>query len=559
MTVLVYDVGVYDTDTYGLNVPPVVTPGDVKPPLELHAELVAPDGTRHRWASERTDPGQRPQGVSFASKRFEGWERGSCALSRPPERDYPDLGLFDGFNLIGYDGTVAYEGMLGQVPRSTPFDIGVEATGWMAHARHRKFREVYVHQLMSDWHEAPLFRQAELAVAGNPQAKIQAQAGADGIVFNIPNEAVPQFERKEMWYEAPPGVTLKMAAYIGVRTGAFTSFDAPTLNVTDRPDDTPIEQYALSLTNSVQVQAFTTARRKVFLLVRANTAVTPAAGDQERYSRMAVYGNHSVPEVSVFGEPYGYYASDLIKDICSRWCPRLNTGGVQATTWPVPQAAWHDRTDPYDAWLELNKFHLWELAVWEDRTLHYGPSDLTDYDWQVRTTDPGVQVSLQGDSTDHLANYCVVQFQNSRTGEQDEVSPDTHPELRDLSVENPANRHGLNVEFGISLSDPTDADSAAQIGRVKLAENNQPKAIGTITFKGHIRDRAGHWQQGWKVRASDTVAITDWPNNRPRLIGEVAWDHTSKTGTIAVDSTLPRIDAYLDRFGTQLRAQGLSS
>jgi hypothetical protein len=232
---------------------------------------------------------------------------------------------------------------------------------------------------------------------------------------------------------------------------------------------------------------------------------------------------------------------------------------VQDTTWPVPHAAWLDRIDPYDAWLELNRYHLWELAVWEDRTLHYGPSDLTDYDWEVRTTDPGVQVGLQGDDIEDLFNYCVVQFQNVRTGEQDEVSPDTHPELRDLSVENPANRHGLPKEFGVTLSDPTDPDSAAQIGRAKLAEANQPKLPGTITFRGHVRDRAGHWQQGWKVRAGDTVAITNFPNSRPRLIGEASWDHSTKTGTIAVDGVLPRVDAFLDRQSTALRAAGLTS
>lgn len=533
-----------------------------KPSLSLHAELVAADGTRYRWASERTDPANVPTGISFASKRFEGWERGSAQLTRPIARDWLDLGLFDGFTLVGYDGSVAYEGMLGQVPRSTPHGIGVETTGWMAHSRHRKFRAVYVDADKTRWQEAPLDRRAEIAAAGSPQGKVPASAAADGLVWDVPNEQIPLNEHSELWYALPPGVHATTIIYRGARSGTWTGFEAPTLYGSNVKGVTGLVSTALTLDNTLRFSAaLSTACRYLFLRTLASGGpVTPPAGTQQRYPVAAVYGTHGLTvheSASSTSDPWGFYASDIIRDICSRFCPRLNTAGVKDTTWVVSQAAWHDRTDPYDAWLDLNRYHLWELEVWEDRTLHYRPSDLRDYQWEVRTTDPGVQVDLQGDSTDHLANYAVVQFVNTRTGEQDEVSPDTHPELRDESAENPANRHGLDVEFGITLSSPENPDAAAQIGRAALAEHNQPRAVGTITFKGHIRDRAGHWQPGWKVRAGETVAITDWPNNRPRLIGEAAWDHQTKTGTVAVDSTLKRIDAYLDRLNTSLRAAGL--
>jgi hypothetical protein len=77
---------------------------------------------------------------------------------------------------------------------------------------------------------------------------------------------------------------------------------------------------------------------------------------------------------------------------------------------------------------------------------------------------------------------------------------------------------------------------ALQFGRMKLADSNQAKEAGTITVQGHIRDRAGHWQPVWKVRAGDTVAITDFPNARPRLIVETSYDHSSYTLNMSVDS-----------------------
>lgn len=542
-----------------------------RPPLDLHAELAAPDGTRHRWASERTDPGERPQNINFASKRFEGWERGSCQLLRPIDRDWPDLGLFDGIVLVGYDGSVAYEGMLSQIPRSTPNAIGVEATGWMAHARHRKFREIYVDRDLSRWRGPAAARRLDMITNGfanhdfsvTPDVNTGAPALRTAVRGPWTATSLPD---SSAWYDSG-GIPIGKLGYAWARSttidpataswewaAALSDSDANLASV-----DSSGNLRAAGPGTGATLTATTDTRVFAAVFLRFNAAGGEDGKDYEvQWTALPVFGNHGL--TTIMGPALdGFAASDIIKDIAARFCPRLNTRGVQDTSWPVPQAAWLDRTDPYDAWLELNKYHLRELEVWEDRTLHYRPGDLTDHDWEVRTTDPGVSVQVQGDSTDHLANYAVVQFQNVLTGGQDEVSPDTHPELRDDSTDNPANRHGLEVEFGVTLSSPIDPDSAAQIGRALLAENNQPRGVGTITFKGHLRDRAGHWQQGWKVRAGQAVAVTNWPNNRPRLIGEVVWDHQTKTGTIAVDSTLRRVDAFLDRNATALRAAGLAS
>lgn len=541
----------------------VVPPQPFKPPLAVHAELVAADGTRYRWSDERFDPGDILTGASWASKRYEGFERWSGTLRRPFSGEFPDLELFNTVSMVGYDGSVAHEARIEQIPRTSPNEIGVEATGWMAHGRDRKFNEVYVDQDQSAWHDPPLWRRTELALAGSGQGKITAGADATGLVFTAPNEPLGQLETAELWYDAPVGVKVVKVYYQAVSAGNFSGFEGNLLWATDATaavsgyDSTP-----LTFNNTMNLASLTTGRRSLMIrrFVTLPGGVTPPQGTQDTISRMAVYGTHGLALSSIVpGDAGGVVASDVVRDIAARFCPLLDASGVQTTTYPIPHLVFKDRTEPYDAFLEVNKYHLWNLAVWEDRRLHFEPFDLTDYTWSVRTTDPGVQIQLQGDSTDHLANYAVVEFTNLVTGAQDQVGPDQYPELRDDSAENPANRHGLLKEFGVQLSTPTSPDGAAQIGRAALAENNQPVAPGTITFTGHVRDRAGNWQPGWKVRAGDTIAILDHPNDRPRLVVEFQWDHDRKQGTVGVDSTLARLDAYLDRVATAVQAANVSA
>jgi hypothetical protein len=70
---------------------------------------------------------------------------------------------------------------------------------------------------------------------------------------------------------------------------------------------------------------------------------------------------------------------------------------------------------------------------------------------------------------------------------------------------------------------------ALEIGRAALAEYNQPKAPGTATKRGYIKDRQGNEQPVWKVRAGDRVNITDYPDGRNHLVFETSYDHNNQT------------------------------
>jgi hypothetical protein len=543
-----------------------------KPPLELSVVITAPDGTEHHWASHKAAQ-DRPSGVQFSTASMDGFKTASLTLPRRIDLDWPDLNLFDDVALIGADGSVAYEGRVSAQPRQldASHSITVQAVGWMAHAKDRKLTEIYVDRDFGHWGPVSVqyrFNNGASFAQTDPTVLQDADTGQpaleQGVVGDWDATGQPDAEAV---YDAR-GIAIGSLYYAWKKSGSVDNTLAGwKWNTVLAPDDTLATG---DLTANLRaagpgtgtLTATTSSRKYAATQFYWDGGVSTAKG--VRYSIfwtvLAVYGNHGLTKrgTNSATEAQGFYASDVIKNIAGRFCPKLNTAGVQDTTYAIPQLAFIDPVHPYDAFLACNAYHLWRLAVWENKTLTYGPVDLSDYDWQVRLSDPGVTVELQGDDTSSLANGIVVTFQDVNKGAQRRLTPDDHSELADDAVENPANRAGLQVWTEIPLSAPTTEDAALQIGRIALAEFNQPKAPGTITVRGHIRDRAGHWQPVWRVRADDTIAIVDHPNDRPRLVQETSYSHDSQTMQIAVDGSFKRLDAVLDRLGTALSAANLA-
>lgn len=537
------------------------------PPLDLAVEITDAGGVRTRWDSGDSIAGNRPQDISFSTKRGDGFAEGSVTLSRRIDRDYVDLHLFDDVAIFGIDGSVAYEGRVAAQPRSfsQAHSISVQLAGWMSHARDQPFTEIYVDRDLSAWQAPSRARQAALVSSNfgihNSQATRDVSNTFPAVQLQIQGAWVSPYKPvAEAVYDAGGTGGIAYVYYNldgNVNMSATFEFYIAGGSSDAAPDIVSTDIWAgVAGTNAYYTLAG--PRRFVTLQLLYNT--TPAGADGADFSlfarNLAVYGTHGLTLVGD-ADPDGFVASDIIKNIASRWCPKLDTSGVQDTFWPIPHLVFKDPTDPYDAFLAVNAFHLWELGVWENKTLTYGPANRLDYDWEVRLSDLGVDVSLQGDSTEDLANGMIVEFTNIRTGAKDVLNPSNTPDLADTNPDNPVNTHGLNRWTKLSLSAPTTTDSAIQIGRAALTEFNAPKAPGTITVTGHIRDRAGHWQQGWRVRAGDTIAITDHPNDSPRLVTETSWNHESKQLTVTVDSTAKRLDAVLDRIGLALTAGGV--
>lgn len=536
-----------------------------RPPLGLQAELVYPDGTTTRWDSDAREAKDTPMGLSFKTQRYAGFADASFTLPRPIDRDYPDLGLLDAINLIGYDGAVAYEGWAGSIPRSlqgTP-QIGLQMQGWMASAKDQTFTEVYVDRDLSKWSGPSYARTAGLLginFSPGSTGQLLDEGGNPAIELAIDDSWVSPYKPiSEAWWLSRPGINLGALYY------DFASSNLASL---------PLEFFAFLSTNdgagsfdktaalatgaSGYLTATNSERSCAFLEMLYTT--TPAGAQGARYrgffEKLAVYGTHGLERLGE--DPGGFTVTQIMANIAQRWASKLDTSGIEATEFIVPHSSFLDETYPYDAWQTLNAYHRWEMAVYEGRKLLYYPNDLTDYDWQIRTDEPGTTLDLQGDDSTHLCNGVIVRYTDLGTGYETRLSPNDFTELRDNSPDNPANLNGRELYTTMSLSVPTTREGALQIGRTYLAEFNQAAAPGTITVKGYVRDRAGHWQQAWKVRSGDRIVLGNQPNDSVRVVGETSWDHEGKTLTIAVDSSLKRLDPILARLGVAVEASNLS-
>jgi hypothetical protein len=543
-------------------------------PIDLYPEVVKPGGKRYRWDAFGL-ASDVPRNLAFSTKRMEGFSTTSLVLPRRIDGEYADLELHDDINIIDVAGDPVWEGRVAAAPRHLDAEghsIQVDAVGWAAHMRDKSFRDIIVDREFSRWTGAGTARRA--AVIGSGQSPIDPTVTADPVTGvralvteaegawaagGLPNAAAiydagSGLTIGSLYFAWNRGATIDPAdtnfswqAFLGDIDTAFTSGDATA------------ELRSAGPGVGVLV-AMTTGRR--FAMVKLSN-LAAGGGASVKYpinwTCLAVYGTHGITKRGTNNATtaQGFYASDVMRYVIERYCPKLNTDGIQDTSFILPQIAWPELIEPYDACLSLNAPHLLDLAVWEDKTVHYGPVDLNDYDWQVRTEDPGVTVQLQGDSTEDLCNGIIVEYDSLQTGAKRVLTPAVFPQLRWDDETSPVNRHGLEVWTTVTLSIPATEAAALQIGQAMLAEFNQPKAPGNITVTGgYIRDRAGNWQPVSKVRATDTIAVVNHPNDRPRLITETNYTHPGQV-VITVDSGIKRIDAHVDRVASQIRASNL--
>lgn len=528
------------------------------PDLDLHAEVTLSDGSTV-YVGHPDEPGESLQSLAHNSKRGDGYADSAFVLRRRIDQDYVDVNLLDMWKLIRADGSTAYEGRLAGDPRALDSEghhIFIQLQGWMTHAQDRKMSRIYVDRDFGGWVDPPLSRRAYIAdTLGYSQGKVPVSTAVlDGLVWDLPNEAIPADDVTEVHYDIGSGMKAGVFGYKGARTGAFTNFEAATLFASDTDYFGSVETYALTLDDTLRTVDISPARRYLMLRVKTTGAQTPGAGWQQRFSQLAVYQDHGLDLHPIEDQLPGVFVSDVFRDVIANFCPMLNSDGVEDTTYPVGHLVYR-QVYPFDAFLDANKFHLWDLGVFDNRSVFFHPTDLSDFDWQIRLTDEGTEIAPQGDSVDQLANGIEVIFKDVQTGKQEILTPDDSDELADTNPNNPANRQGYPKWTETTVSFPCLPADAIQIGRARLAEFNQPKNAAAITVSGFIQDSSGHWRPISEVRCGQTVAIVDHPNGAPRLIVETRCD--PRKLTIGVDSTLPRIDAVMDRTDTALQAAGL--
>jgi hypothetical protein len=540
-----------------------------KPPLELDVEVESADGALYRWDPTSKLAAKRPQGLNFSTQRGEGFGPGGAILTRQVMRDYPDLDLLNTIRFIGKNGEVAYEGLIHDFARANdPIQqFAVTSVGWMATARFRKFREIYVDRSLASWSAMSTSRRAAVYADGYNADAASMSAGPDDAGRpSLTSSATGKIQKP--WFEFTYDG-------LGARVAILYLGGISRINLLDHGADGWVHLYpfgAADLAHGLEVLgADVSASSSLNCSIPALPAFTGPSGSAQpvvgltgyygnptavgsegaqygfRIERPAAFGPHGL---TLYGSApeHGPVVSDMLAHIFNNFTPLTWDEDNTATTYPVQQARFNGDY-PLDAAKTLNDLHLFELAVFADKKVTYRPADLTTYDWQVRTDDPGVRFNpLQGDSIDGFANGVEVTYTDF-TGRTVTLYPDDFAELRDETETNPANRRGISLWKDFTVPYPTTLEDALQMGRAYLAEYNRPKSPGTITIAGgYIMDGAGHWRQGWAPKCGETIALTNHPNDAPRLITSTpTWDQDSKLLTISIDNGYQLLQAFLAR------------
>jgi hypothetical protein len=314
--------------------------------------------------------------------------------------------------------------------------------------------------------------------------------------------------------------------------------------------------HTLTLDNTVRTQALSTARRYLMLRAKMNSAGTPAAGSQVRYTQIGVYGSHGLTTRAVSGDLDGVYASDVIVDVLARSAPELTyttgaDGSVTPSTFPIPHLVFADPVTAEDVILFVNAYHQWEWGVYDGREFFWRPTDPDRTCWEARLSE-GAHIALEGQQGADTVAGVFVSYTDP-LGVRKTVGPpgsnadDISSSLADSSVDNPLNEWGRAKWARMDISQVTTTLGAVQLGAIWLAEQAVPQRRGTITVKGCIEHPPRGLRPTWAVRAGDYVRIPDHPTDVPRRIIQTDYRHDTREVQMDVGTSPHKLDALLAR------------
>ena len=545
----------------------------------LFVKLSHTNGRTSRWAADSSRADGIPRGIKFGNSAPGGHRDCGLALLRDPRRDWPDLNLVDDIKIYGRTkpmGRNAFEGQTddfaGELGEG--FGIGVNAVGnQVLLSENENFKALYVDLGFDRWDEAPLKRRELVAAALRAQNRIPVSTTNGGLVWDVPVEALAALERTEVIYRAPAGTKVASVGYKGNRKGAWGNFDPARLQAINEVEVPEEETVELTLDETPRVATFATPRTLAMLRALVTIAHTPAAGVQQAYSRLAVYGDHGLTRREIEGELPGVYAHDAIAHMLSAGAPDLQyTVGANGTIIPntsfvVPNLSFLGKQTVKDAIEHTNAYFLNNYAVWDDKKFYWQPWDPSRLTWNA-SIEGGAHWTPTSRKAETLLNGLVVFFTDAAGVERTAgpIGSGCNYEsalLQDADPNNPYTRRGRRRWGGIDVGFPLPYSSTAiQLGYASLAERKMPSRSGTLVIrpraKGHVPSLR-HPTMGrlpiWAARSFDYMNLVDWPEPEPFRVIEADYDDESKTLTAQLDTANSRMSGIMERVG--IRSTGI--
>ena len=271
----------------------------------------------------------------------------------------------------------------------------------------------------------------------------------------------------------------------------------------------------------------------------------------------AIYGNHGIPTMASADGIPGVLASDVIAWGLRNTCPML-IPEISPSTFVIPHLVEPDLEDMEALILKVNANEMYDYGCFGRRFI-YRPAG-TGRTWIVRAADPGVNLTDAGTQGEDIYTRAIVSYGDFGGRSLKAGYPgsgcDTESAALVDTTNNILTQKGRPRTLQLSLSVPSTAERAAQVGQVALEEKARLNLRGEATLTGQAQDSNGVWRPVSQIQSGDQIIFADRSWTARRIV-DLNYSEETDTASVSLDSTPARLDAILERMGVINESQNL--